>query len=114
MSERAPKLAWQRAGRQRADGALCRSLPMEINTVAKINLGFLWEAFAIASGVPPSVWRAVPRDKGADIRPSENRVPYRSAQRTWDEARVKEVVPRGEHRISRVRNGLAASQEVKS
>lgn len=82
--------------------------------MAKINLSFLWEAFAIASGVLPSVWRAVPRDKIMNIRLSENRVPCRSGQWTRNEAQVKEVVPRGEHRISRVRNGLAASQEAKS
>jgi hypothetical protein len=80
MFERAVKLASQRAKRRRVDGDLGRSFRLEISTVAKINLSFLWEAFAIASGVPPSTWRTVPSDKAADIQPRKNRFPYRSSQ----------------------------------
>lgn len=37
---------------------------LEVNTVANINLSSLLEAFAFATGVPPSVWRTVPVRRG--------------------------------------------------
>ena len=41
--------------------------------MAKIDLSFLWESFAIAAGVPPSTWQTVSGDKVAVVPPDENR-----------------------------------------
>ena len=42
--------------------------------MAKIDLSFLWEAFALAAGVPPSTWQTDP------VEPDENQFPHRSGQ----------------------------------
>lgn len=36
--------------------------------MANIDLSFLWEPFAIASGVPPSTWQTVPGDRLAVVQ----------------------------------------------
>ena len=40
--------------------------------MAKIDLSFLWEPFAIASGVPPSTWQTVSGDRLAVVQSDEN------------------------------------------
>lgn len=40
--------------------------------VAKVNWSFLWEAFAIASGTPPSVWRSVRDQRPATAQSEAN------------------------------------------
>lgn len=43
--------------------------------MAKIDWSFLCEAFALASGVPPQLWRQVPNDAVGDVQPEQNRSP---------------------------------------
>jgi hypothetical protein len=80
MSEHALKLALQRARRRRADVTLSRSFDLEVSTMASMNLSFLWEAFALASGIPPSTWQTVPGDEVAVVQLDQNWDPYRSGQ----------------------------------
>ena len=42
--------------------------------MANISLNFLWEAFASASGIPPSVLHTDPGHKFAVVQPDENRI----------------------------------------
>jgi hypothetical protein len=43
--------------------------------VANIDFDFLWQALALAAGIPPSLWPTVPGDKIAVVPPDENRFP---------------------------------------
>jgi hypothetical protein len=48
----------------------------------KINLSFLWEAFALASGVPPSLWQVPPDYEAEKGLPDRERLAYRESVRT--------------------------------
>lgn len=63
----------------------------------KINWSFLWEAFALASGVPPCTWRAGFDPKLATVQQDENQFRHRRGQQAGNGARVKDL--RGEYRV---------------
>ena len=81
LSELAAKLKSRRGRPGRAEGALNRFFHLGVNIVAKIDLSFLWEGFALASGVPPSTWRIPPDHEVAIGQPDRERLPYREVRR---------------------------------
>jgi hypothetical protein len=55
--------------------ALCRSFHFGGKHVANIDFNFLWEALALAAGIPPSAWQTVHDHNVAVAGPDEDRFP---------------------------------------
>ena len=53
--------------------------------MARLNLSSLMEAFALAAGIPPSVWRAVSNHPTATAQPEESlkKVMLKENSNTW-------------------------------
>ena len=66
--------------------------------MANLNLSSLMEAFALAAGIPPSVWRTVPDHTTAMAQPN---------------ARVKTVMLKVRIQILGVRQRMTPTQEGK-
>ena len=81
LSEPAANLTLGRARPRRAEGALNRFLHLGVNIVAKMDLSFLWEGFALTSGVPPPMWRMPPDQEVAMGQSDQKRLPYREVRR---------------------------------
>jgi hypothetical protein len=64
--------------------------------MANLNVSSLMEAFALAAGIPPSVWRTVPDHTTATAQP---------------EVRMKNVMLKDRIRILGVRHCMASTQE---
>jgi hypothetical protein len=64
--------------------------------VAKLNLDCVLEAFILAAGIPPSVWRATSDQATATARP---------------ETRTEKVTPKGKILVLRVRQCTTPTQE---
>ena len=73
-------------GRRRHPADLSCFARLEVNTVANTNLSSLLEAFAFATGVPPSVWRAVCVQGGTAVqsKPRTDNVKPRRDVEYWE------------------------------
>ena len=111
MSEHAIKLA-SRGQDEGARMALWgRYFHLEVNTVARISWSFLWEAFALASGIPPRTWQTVPGHQVAVVLADENQFLYSSTQHARNDARLEEVAPKGKYQKRAVRHSITTSPE---
>lgn len=53
---------------------------LEVGNVAKVNLSSLWEALALASGIPPSTLHPVPAHQVPLVQADEIQFPHGSGQ----------------------------------